>query len=131
MSIKRNGSQPSIKGRRRTSRQCACRSSVPGAGTGPVWRRKCQLRTRRAFRVDTHPCGQTLIVTAGLVGRSAGRAKQEIRPGDVVTARRKKHWHGATDTTAMTHIASGISERQECRVAGEGQRRAVSQLMFE
>jgi quercetin dioxygenase-like cupin family protein len=55
----------------------------------------------------THPLGQTLIVTAG-----AGRAQrdggpiEEIRPGDVVWfAPGEKHWHGASPTTAMTHIA--------------------------
>ena len=59
----------------------------------------------------THPLGQTLIVTAG-----AGWAQQEggevtdIRPGDVVWfGPGEKHWHGATATTGMTHIA--IQER--------------------
>jgi quercetin dioxygenase-like cupin family protein len=59
----------------------------------------------------THPLGQTLIVTSG-----AGRAQlwggpiEEIRPGDVVwIAPGEKHWHGATATSAMTHIA--IQER--------------------
>ncbi len=57
----------------------------------------------------THPLGQTLIVTAG-VGwvQSEGGAVEEIRPGDIITfAPGEKHWHGATDTTAMTHIAIG------------------------
>ena len=55
----------------------------------------------------THPLGQTLVVTAG-----CGRAQrwdgpiEEIRPGDVITfAPGEKHWHGASPTTAMTHIA--------------------------
>jgi len=40
------------------------------------------------------------------VPRRWGEAKEEIRPGDVITCPpAKKHWHGATDTTAMTHIA--------------------------
>lgn len=55
----------------------------------------------------THPLGQTLIVTAGLgwVQRDGGPV-EEIRPGDVVWfAPDEKHWHGATATTAMTHIA--------------------------
>src|SRR4249919_134004 len=54
-----------------------------------------------------HPLGQTLIVTAGLgrVQREGGPV-EEIRPGDVVWfAPGEKHWHGATPTTAMTHIA--------------------------
>ena len=54
-----------------------------------------------------HPLGQTLIVTAGcgLVQRWDGPI-EEIRPGDVVwICPGEKHWHGATATTAMTHIA--------------------------
>jgi quercetin dioxygenase-like cupin family protein len=55
----------------------------------------------------THPLGQTLIVTAGLgLVQRWGGAVEEIRPGDVVWfAADEKHWHGATPTTAMTHIA--------------------------
>jgi quercetin dioxygenase-like cupin family protein len=55
----------------------------------------------------THPLGQTLIVTAGL-GRvqSWGGPVDEIRQGDVVRIPPNvKHWHGASPTTAMTHIA--------------------------
>ena len=55
----------------------------------------------------THPLGQTLIVTAGCgwVQRDGG-PKEEIRPGDVVwIPAGEKHWHGATATTAMSHIA--------------------------
>lgn len=55
----------------------------------------------------THPLGQTLIVTSGLGWvQSAGGPVEEIRPGDVVWfPPGEKHWHGATTTTAMTHIA--------------------------
>ncbi|MBN9049992.1 MAG: cupin domain-containing protein [Rhizobiales bacterium] len=55
----------------------------------------------------THPLGQTLIVTAGLgwIQREGGRV-EEIRPGDIVWFEPgERHWHGATDRTAMTHIA--------------------------
>jgi quercetin dioxygenase-like cupin family protein len=55
----------------------------------------------------THPLGQILIVTAG-VGRvqACGGPIQEIRAGDVVRIPPDvKHWHGASPTTAMTHIA--------------------------
>jgi quercetin dioxygenase-like cupin family protein len=61
----------------------------------------------------THPLGQTLIVTAG-----AGRVQrwggpiEDVRPGDVVWfAPGEKHWHGASPTTALTHIA--IHESQD------------------
>jgi quercetin dioxygenase-like cupin family protein len=55
----------------------------------------------------THPLGQRLIVTSGLGwAQSWGGSIEEIRPGDVVWfAPGEKHWHGATPTTAMTHIA--------------------------
>lgn len=55
----------------------------------------------------THPLGQTLIVTGGCGRvRRWGGPVEEIRPGDVVLiAPGEKHWHGATPTRAMTHIA--------------------------
>jgi len=78
----------------------------------------------------THPLGQTLIITAGCgwVQRS-GEPIEEVRPGDVVRfSPGEKHWHGATPTTAMTHIAiqeqvdgkavdwmEKVSEEQYCR----------------
>jgi quercetin dioxygenase-like cupin family protein len=55
----------------------------------------------------THPLGQTLMVISG-AGRAqrAGGPIEEIRPGDVVwIAPGERHWHGASPTTAMTHIA--------------------------
>jgi len=55
----------------------------------------------------THPLGQTLIVTEGLGwAQREGGPKEEIRPGDVVwLPPGEKHWHGATATSFMTHIA--------------------------
>ncbi len=55
----------------------------------------------------THPLGQTLVVTSGLGwAQRDGGPIEEIRPGDVVWfAPNEKHWHGATPTSAMTHIA--------------------------
>lgn len=58
-----------------------------------------------------HPLGQTLIVTMGCgwIQREGGTI-EEVHPGDVVWfAPGEKHWHGATPTTAMTHIA--VQER--------------------
>jgi len=54
-----------------------------------------------------HPFGQTLIVTAGAGWiQHEGEAKQNIYQGDVVYFfPNEKHWNGATDTTAMSHIA--------------------------
>ncbi|CAH2602536.1 Cupin domain-containing protein [Rhodovastum atsumiense] len=55
----------------------------------------------------THPLGQTLIVTAGCGwAQREGGTVEEIRAGDVVWfAPEERHWHGATATTAMSHIA--------------------------
>jgi quercetin dioxygenase-like cupin family protein len=55
----------------------------------------------------THPLGQTLIVTAGCGwAQREGGPVEEIRPGDIVWfAPGEKHWHGATATTGMTHLA--------------------------
>jgi quercetin dioxygenase-like cupin family protein len=55
----------------------------------------------------THPLGQTLIITAGCGwAQREGGPVEEIRPGDIVWfPAGEKHWHGATPTTAMTHIA--------------------------
>jgi len=63
----------------------------------------------------THPLGQTLLVTAG--GGHAqrwGGPIESIKPGDVIWfAPGEKHWHGATATTALTHIA--IQEKLDGR----------------
>lgn len=117
MDIKRFGSQPSNKGPadwftgmvridplfQTTAPARAAGASVtfePGART--AW--------------HTHPLGQTLIVTAGCgwVQRE-GDPIEVIHPGDVVWfPPGEKHWHGATSTTAMTHIA--IQEALDGRV---------------
>lgn len=63
----------------------------------------------------THPLGQTLLVTSGkgLVQEWDGPAR-EIQPGDVVwIPPGVKHWHGATPTNAMSHVA--VSESLEGR----------------
>jgi len=55
----------------------------------------------------THPLGQTLIVTAGVgVVQAWDGPVHEIRPGDIVwIPPGVKHWHGATATNGMSHIA--------------------------
>src|SRR3954462_10887208 len=55
----------------------------------------------------THPVGQTLVITSGPGWvQQWGGPKQEVRAGDVVWfSPGIKHWHGASATTAMTHIA--------------------------
>lgn len=108
MGIKRIGSQPSAKGPSNwftgTVRidplfQAPDPARVGGASV------TFEPGARTAWH--THPLGQTLIVIAGLgrVQREGGPT-EEIRPGDVVWfPPGEKHWHGASPTTAMTHIA--------------------------
>lgn len=108
MEIKRNGSQPSAKG-----------PSEYFTGTvriDPLFEAPEPARVRGASVTfepgartawHRHPLGQTLIVTSGVgwVQRWGGRI-EEIRPGDVIwISPGEKHWHGATPTIAMTHIA--------------------------
>ena len=64
----------------------------------------------------THPMGQHLVVVSG-VGwtQCEGGLKKEIRAGDIISCPcGKKHWHGATNTTAMSHIA--IQEAKDGKV---------------
>src|ERR1700748_3500625 len=108
MDIKRSGSQPSGKGpaeyftgavRVDPLFQAPAPARVIGASV------TFEPGARTAWH--THPLGQTLIVTAGCgwVQRE-GAAVEMIRPGDVVWfSPNEKHWHGATATTGMTHIA--------------------------
>lgn len=114
MNVKRNGSQPSGKG-----------PETWFTGTvrvDPLFQPEEPARTsggqvtfepgaRTAWH--THPLGQTLIVTAGFGwAQRKGGPVEEIRPGDVVWfSPGEKHWHGATPSTAMTHIA--IQESQD------------------
>src|SRR5205085_11120257 len=107
MEIKRVGSQPSGKG-----------PSDWFSGTvriDPLFDRAEPARVAGASVTfepgartawHTHPLGQTLIVTAGCgCAQRDGGAVEEIRPGDVVWfPPGERHWHGATATTAMTHI---------------------------
>lgn len=55
----------------------------------------------------THPLGQVLLVTEGVGWTQCENGpKTEIRPGDLIWCNcGRRHWHGATDTTAMKHVA--------------------------
>jgi Uncharacterized conserved protein, contains double-stranded beta-helix domain len=79
------------------------RRTIEHAHLVPVSRSSRRARTPR----HTHPLGQTPIVTAGCgLAQRWGGSIEQIRPGDAVWfAPGQKHWHGATATTAMTHIA--------------------------
>ena len=114
MNIQRVGSQPSAKGPAEwftgTVRidplfQAPDPALVQGASV------TFEAGARTAWH--THPLGQTLIVTAGCGWvQRAGGPIEDIRPGDVVwIPPGEKHWHGATPSTAMTHIA--IQEKRD------------------
>jgi quercetin dioxygenase-like cupin family protein len=108
MDIKKSGSQPSGKGPAeyftgtvRIDPLFQAADTARAIGVSVMF----EPGARTAWH--THPLGQTLIVTAGcgLVQRWGGPI-EEIRPGDVIWCPPgEKHWHGATATTAMTHIA--------------------------
>jgi quercetin dioxygenase-like cupin family protein len=108
MKIIRNGSAPSVKG----PAQCFTgavridsffQAEAPGRTGGAIVTFEPGARTNW----HTHPLGQTLVVTSGLGWTQCeGGPRTEIRAGDVVWCPcQKRHWHGATDTTAMSHVA--------------------------
>jgi quercetin dioxygenase-like cupin family protein len=108
MEIKRAGSQPSGKGAVEYFTG-AVRIDPLFEAPGPARVRSASVKFEPGARTawHTHPLGQTLIVTAGRGwAQREGGPIEEIRPGDVVWfPPDEKHWHGATATTAMTHIA--------------------------
>src|SRR6266702_7304450 len=106
--VTRSGSQP--------SRQGSAENFTGSVRIDPLFNANAPSRAsggRVTFKPGartawhTHPLGQTLIVTAGSGWvQQWGGPTQEIREGDVVwIPPGQKHWHGATPTTSMTHIA--------------------------
>jgi quercetin dioxygenase-like cupin family protein len=108
MQIKRNGSQPSTKGSAdyftgtvridplmsaQAPARVACASVTFEPGARTAW--------------HSHPLGQILIVTAGCGWTQCEDGPiEEIRAGDAIWCPPgHRHWHGATPTTSMTHIA--------------------------
>jgi quercetin dioxygenase-like cupin family protein len=108
MEIKRNGSQASSEGPADYFTG-AVRIDPLFQAPDPARARGASVTFEPGARTawHTHPLGQTLIVTSGLGWvQSWDGPTEEIRPGDVVWfPPNEKHWHGATPTTAMTHIA--------------------------
>lgn len=108
MDIKRNGSRPSGKGPAdwftgivRIDPLFQPADPARAAGASVTF----EPGARTAWH--THPLGQTLIIVSGQGwAQREGGPIEELNPGDVVWfAPGEKHWHGATSTTAMTHIA--------------------------
>ncbi len=108
MNITRSGSQPSSKGPADWFTGTV-RIDSPFKGIDPARVAGAIVTFEPGARTawHTHPLGQTLIVTAGCGwAQRWGGQIEEIRPGDVVWfPPGEKHWHGATPTTAVTHIA--------------------------
>lgn len=106
--INRAGSQPSaagpdafFTGRARVDPIWPADANINAAGANVTF----EAGARSAWH--THPAGQHLVIVSG-VGRTQewGKPIQEIRPGDVVWCPPGvKHWHGASPTTAMTHLS--------------------------
>jgi quercetin dioxygenase-like cupin family protein len=108
MAVIRNGSQPSQAGPAdwfTGNVRIDPLNSAPEPSRVSCARVTFEPGARTAWH--THPLGQTLVVTSG-VGwhRCDGETIEEIRAGDVVWCPpNQRHWHGATPTTAMSHIA--------------------------
>jgi 4-carboxymuconolactone decarboxylase len=108
ITITRSGSQP--------SRQAPAQYFTGSVRIDPLFETKDPSNTSGSYVTfepgarsawHTHPLGQTLIVTAGTGWiQQEGGEKQEIKPGDVIwIPPGVKHWHGATATNGMTHLA--------------------------
>jgi quercetin dioxygenase-like cupin family protein len=108
MDIKRNGSRPSGKGPEAYFTGSVRVDPMFQVGDPPrIAGGHVTFEPGARTAWHTHPLGQTLVVTFGLGWvQSEGGPIEEIRPGDVVWfPPGEKHWHGATATTAMSHIA--------------------------
>ena len=108
MKITRNGSKPSVKGPvdRFTGSvriDAGFQAEEVGRSGGAIVTFEPGARTHW----HTHPAGQTLVVLSGLGWTQCeGGPRAEIRAGDVVWCPcRKRHWHGASLSTAMSHLA--------------------------
>ena len=106
--ISPNGSRPSTKGAAEyftgsviVDPLFGARDTMPSTGGLVTF----EPGARSAWH--THPAGQILIVTSGTGWvQEEGGEKREIKPGDVIwTPPGVKHWHGATETNSMSHIA--------------------------
>jgi quercetin dioxygenase-like cupin family protein len=108
MEIMRNGSRLSIKGSAETfTGDVRLDPLFQAPGPAHVTGGLVTFEPGARSAWHTHPLGQALIVTAGRGWTQCwGEPKQEIRAGDVIWCPPgHKHWHGATATTAMSHIA--------------------------
>lgn len=108
MKITRSGSQPSVKGQTEYfTGSVRIDPLFDAPEPARVFGVSVTFEPGARTAWHTHPLGQTLIVTTGFGwAQRWGGPIEEIRPGDVIWfPPGEKHWHGATPTTAMTHIA--------------------------
>ncbi|SHK50978.1 Cupin domain protein [Paraburkholderia terricola] len=108
ITVARSGSQPSVPGgMQRFSGSVRIdplfQSAAPSRLSGGLVTFEPGARTAW----HTHPLGQTLLITSGRGWiQQWGHEKQEVVAGEVVSIPPGvKHWHGATSTTGMTHVA--------------------------
>jgi quercetin dioxygenase-like cupin family protein len=107
MDIKRNGTQASSAGPNDWFTGAVRIDPAFAATAAPVTGAFVTFEPGARTAWHRHPNGQTLMVTSGvgLIQCEGGPIKR-IRAGDVIVCpTNEKHWHGATPTTAMTHIA--------------------------
>jgi quercetin dioxygenase-like cupin family protein len=108
MDIIRNGSVPTAKGPvEYFTGNVRIDMPFKGKGDARVTGATVTFEPGARSAWHTHPLGQTLIVTAGKGWTQCeGGPIVEINAGDIICCpANHKHWHGATPTTAMTHIA--------------------------
>ncbi|MBP0616451.1 (R)-mandelonitrile lyase [Jiella mangrovi] len=113
MDIKRSGETPSSEGPAEYfSGRVRIDPVISPAEPARVAAAKVTFEPGARTAWHTHPLGQTLIVTDGCGWvQKEGGPKETICPGDIVWfAPGERHWHGATATTGMSHIA--IQERE-------------------
>ncbi len=111
MEIRKSGAQPSAKGPEDYFTGTV-RIDAPFGGSGELSGATVTFEPGARTAWHTHPLGQTLVVLSGLglVQREGGEIK-EVRPGDIVWFEPgEKHWHGASPSCAMSHLA--IAEKK-------------------
>ena len=108
MEIKRSGSRPSRKGPAENfTGSVRIDPLFDPPGPARAYGALVDVRTRRAHGL-AYPSARADVDRHLRMRLDAvlGEPKEEIRPGDVIWCPPgKKHWHGATATTAMSHIA--------------------------
>ena len=108
MEIKQSGSQPSGKGPAEWfTGSVRIDPLFPAVDPSRVSAALVTFEPGSRTAWHTHPLGQRLVVTSGFGWvQCSGGPKREIRAGDVVVCPPgEKHWHGATATNSMSHIA--------------------------